>query len=98
MKTVTTVQTTDNALEQFYQKLLKSPEAQAQLKTASDPESLCQMAVNLGADMGYEFTIEQARAAMAIEVALGGDVFEESNLSTINSPIAAPCCGCSRCR
>jgi Nif11 domain len=73
MKTVATLQTTDNAIEQFYQKLLKSPEAQAQLKTASDPESLCQIAVNLGADMGYEFTIEQARAAMEIEVALCGE-------------------------
>jgi hypothetical protein len=31
--------------------------------------------------MGYSFTIEQARAAMAIEVAIG-DVIEESNLST----------------
>jgi Nif11 domain len=97
MNTITTVQTTDNAIEQFYQKLLKSPEAQAQLKTANDPESLCQMAVNLGAEMGYEFTIEQARAAMAIEVALGGDVLEESNLSTSKSPVAIGC-GCSGCR
>lgn len=95
MNTVTTLQTTDNALEQFYQKLLKSPEAQAQLKTASDPESLCQMAVQLGADMGYEFTIEQARAAMAIEVALGGDVLEESNLST--STISVARITCSKC-
>jgi hypothetical protein len=91
MNAVKTLQTTGNAIEQFYQKLLKSPEAQAQLKTANDPESLCQMAVQLGADMGYNFTIEQARAAMAIEVALGGDVIEESNLSTSNSPVARTC-------
>lgn len=97
MKTITTVQTTDNALEQFYQKLLKSPELQAQLKTASDPESLCQMAVDLGAGMGYEFTIEQARAAMAIEVALGGDVLEESNLSTSKPPVAKKCNFCACC-
>jgi len=49
--------------------------------------------------MGYSFTIEQARAAMAIEVAMGGDVIEESNLSTRNSPVAfacsARCGGCS---
>ena len=82
---ITTVQTTDNAIEQFYQKLLKNPAAQAQLKTAIDPESLCQMAVKLGTDMGYNFTIEQARAAMAIEVALGGDALEESDLSTIEA-------------
>jgi hypothetical protein len=60
---------------------LKSPELQAKLKQASDPESLCQLAVQLGNEMGYSFTIEQVRAAMAIEVAIG-DVIEESNLST----------------
>lgn len=94
MNTTTNQKTTNNGLEQFYQELLKSPELQAKLKTASDPESLCQMAVNLGADMGYEFTIEQARAAMAIEVAVGGDVLEESNLSTIDSPVARGCASC----
>jgi Nif11 domain len=94
MKTLTTAQTTDNPLEQFYQQLLKSPELQAQLKTASDPESLCQMAVKLGADLGYELTIEQARAAMAIEVALGGDVLEESNLSDDNSIVSIGCYPC----
>jgi hypothetical protein len=75
-------------MEQFYQELLKSPELQAKLKQASDPESLCQLAVKLGEEMGYSFTIEEVRAAMAIEVAIGGDVIEESNLSTRISPVA----------
>ncbi|NEQ29216.1 MAG: hypothetical protein F6K28_61855, partial [Microcoleus sp. SIO2G3] len=48
----------------------------------------CQLAVQLGNEMGYSFTIEQVRAAMAIEVAIGGDVIEESNLSTRISPVA----------
>ena len=81
MNVVTNLQTTSNSMEQFYQELLKSPELQAKLKQASDPESLCQLAVQLGNEMGYSFTIEQVRAAMAIEVAIG-DVIEESNLST----------------
>jgi len=90
---VMNLQTTHNSLEQFYQQLLKSPELQAKLKSATDPESLCQMAVQLGEEMGYSFTIEQARAAMAIEVAMGGDAIEESNLSTRNSPVAFGCGG-----
>jgi len=81
MNIATNLQTTSNSIEQFYQELLKSPELQAKLKQASDPESLCQLAVQLGNEMGYSFTIEQARAAIAIEVAIG-DVIEESNLST----------------
>jgi len=88
MNVATNLQTTSNSMEQFYQELLKSPELQAKLKQASDPESLCQLAVQLGNEMGYSFTIEQVRAAMAIEVAIGGDVIEESNLST-GTPTAA---------
>jgi hypothetical protein len=88
MKVVTNLPATSNSLEQFYQELLKSPQLQAKLKEASDPESLCQLAVQLGNEMGYSFTIEQARAALAIEVALGGDAIEESNLSTQNSLVA----------
>jgi len=88
MNVVTNLQTTSNSMEQFYQELLKSPELQAKLKQASDPESLCQLAVKLGEEMGYSFTIEEVRAAMAIEVAIGGDVIEESNLSTRISPVA----------
>jgi len=91
MNAVMNLQTTSNSLEQFYQELLKSPELQAKLKEASDPESLCQLAVQLGNEMGYSFTIEQARAAMAIEVAIGGDVLEEGNLSTRISPVAFCC-------
>jgi glycine cleavage system H lipoate-binding protein len=55
---------------------LKSPELQAKLKQASDPESLCQLAVQLGNEMGYNFTIEQVRAALAIEAAMGGEYLE----------------------
>jgi hypothetical protein len=91
MNITTNLQTTSNSMEQFYQELLKSPELQAKLKQASDPESLCQLAVQLGNEMGYSFTIEQARAAMAIEVAIGGDVLEEGNLSTRYSPVAFCC-------
>lgn len=84
----TNLQKTNNSMEQFYQELLKSPELQFQLKTASNPESLCQMAVKLGAEMGYNFTLEQARAAMAIEVAIGGDVIEEGKLFDGNVIVA----------
>ena len=97
MNIATNLQITSNSIEQFYQELLKSPELQAKLKQASDPESLCQLAVQLGNEMGYSFTIEQARAAMAIEVAIGGDVIEESNLST-GTPTAAFSIGCAGSR
>lgn len=96
MNITTNLQTTSNSMEQFYQELLKSPELQAKLKQASDPESLCQLAVQVGNEMGYSFTIEQARATMAIEVAIG-DVIEESNLSAgIPTALFSAVCGGSR--
>jgi hypothetical protein len=98
MTLVTSSQKSSDSMKQFYQKLLRSPELQAQLKTANDPESLCRKTVELGAEIGYDFTIEQARAAMAIEVAIGGDVLEESNLSDGSSVVAVACCYSRSCR
>jgi Nif11 domain len=93
MTTTIDTQTTRNSLEQFYQELLKSPELQAKLKEASDPESLCQAAVQLGAERGYCFTVEQVRAAMTIEASMGGDLIEETDLTAGVSPTKAGRCG-----
>lgn len=84
MNKITTQKISNNSAKQFYQKLLESSELQAQLKTASNPESLCQMAVKLGAEMGYSFTLDEANEVMATEVAMGGDVLKESDLSAIS--------------
>jgi Nif11 domain len=89
MNAIKNVQTTDNSLAQFYTESLKSPELQARLKTATSPETLCQIVVELGAELGCEFTLEQVRTALAIEAALGGEVLEESNLSTNSSSVVA---------
>jgi Nif11 domain len=85
MNVVENIQKTDNSLAQFYTESLKSPELQTRLKTATNPETLCQTVVELGAELGYDFTLEQIRTAIAIEAALGGEVLEESNLSTYSS-------------
>ncbi|NJR62449.1 MAG: Nif11-like leader peptide family natural product precursor [Cyanobacteria bacterium CRU_2_1] len=67
----TATQKTTTALEQFYQELLKDPMLQEQLKSAINPENLCDLAVELGKEKGYSFTKEEVFAAMAIEVAVG---------------------------
>ncbi len=66
--------TTD--LEQFYLELLKDPMLQERLKAATDPDSLCELAVKLGDEKGYFFTKEEVLAAMAIEVAIGNEWIE----------------------
>lgn len=54
--------TTD--LEQFYAQYLKDPMLQEQLKAATTPENLCELAVKLGKEQGYCFTQEEAMAAL----------------------------------
>lgn len=92
----TTTQTTTD-LEQFYTELLKDPMMQERLKAATDPESLCELAVELGKEKGYSFTKEQALAAMAIEAAIGGEYVEVGEplvegLIARSSPRCGPSC------
>jgi hypothetical protein len=51
----TTTKTTTN-LEQFYQELLQDTILQERLKAATDTDSLCELAVEMGKEKGYEFT------------------------------------------
>lgn len=75
MTTTTTTKTTTD-LEQFYTEVLKDPMLQERLKAATDPDSLCELAVELGKEKGYSFTKEEVLAAMAIEAAMGGEYLE----------------------
>ena len=75
MTTITTTQTTTD-LEQFYTELLKDSVLQERLKAATSPESLSELAVELGKEKGYFFTKEEVLAAMAIEATMGGEYVE----------------------
>ncbi|MBW4553463.1 MAG: Nif11-like leader peptide family natural product precursor [Aphanocapsa sp. GSE-SYN-MK-11-07L] len=100
MTTVTTTNTT-TALEQFYTELLKDPMLQERLKAATDPENLCELAVELGKEKGYSFTKEEVLAAMAIEAAMGGEYMEVGDSledGRSGSPTPPPlCCCCDSC-
>lgn len=95
MTTITTK--TTNNLQQFYTELLKDPIMQEQLKSATSPETLCELAVELGKKKGYAFTKEEALAALQIEMALTGEYVEVGDpLDTIHGPVAA-CCTNAKC-
>lgn len=81
----TTAQPTITNLEQFYQEVLVDPVLQEKLKAAVDPDSLCQLAIQLGEEQGYHFTKEEVQAALAIEVAL-----IEHDLDVYRGPVARP--------
>ncbi len=95
MTTTTTTKTTTD-LEQFYTELLKDPMLQEQLKAATDPASLSELAVELGKEKGYFFTKEEVLAAMAIEAAMGGEYVEVGE-SLKASPVAIAICSCVSC-
>lgn len=92
MTTTTTKNTTD--LQQFYAQLLTDPALQEQLKAATTPENLCELAVELGKEQGYFFTKEEALAALQIELALAGE-YVESGESL--DPLHAPAAGYTSC-
>ena len=70
-------------LELFYEELLRDYSLQEQLKAATSPESLIKLAVKLGAERGYHFTIEEVLHAVN-----GNNTYEEVNLNTV-MPTAA---------
>ncbi|ARV57832.1 hypothetical protein BZZ01_03555 [Nostocales cyanobacterium HT-58-2] len=49
-------------VENFYQELLKDSALQEQLRTATDRDSTAALAVELGKEKGYGFTLEEAQA------------------------------------
>jgi hypothetical protein len=87
--TGTTIESTTSQLELFYRELLKDPRLQERLKAATDPESLCELAVELAKEKGYSFTKAEALAAMAIEAAMGGEYVEEGDSLSWESQIVS---------
>ncbi len=57
MTTVSLPKNQTTSLGQFYQEVLNDPVLQEQLKAATDPESLCQLIMELGATKGHSFTL-----------------------------------------
>ncbi|MCA1992632.1 MAG: Nif11-like leader peptide family natural product precursor [Coleofasciculus sp. S288] len=49
-------------LEQFYQDVLQDQALQEQFRTATDPDSMAALAVQLGQEKGYSFTTEEVQA------------------------------------
>ena len=93
--TTLTLNKTETALAQFYAELLQEPALQQRLQAATDPESLAKLVVELGCKKGYSFATEEVLAAMAIEAAMGGELWEEK---LAGSEVVCLCsCCCSTC-
>lgn len=52
-------------LDQFKQQVLQNPELSEQFKNASSPEEFANLAVQMGQQLGYSFTAEEVKAALA---------------------------------
>ena len=90
MTMTTTIMETQETtvLQQFYAELLKDSVLQEQLKAATDPDSLCELAVELGHKKGYSFTKEEVLAAMAIDAAMGSEYVEVGDSLSPDGPVA----------
>lgn len=52
------------SVEQFYQEILKDPSLQERLQAVTTREATAALAVELGKERGYNFTIEEAQASI----------------------------------
>jgi predicted ribosomally synthesized peptide with nif11-like leader len=52
------------ALEQFRSQVLENPALQEKLLSVSDRESFCLRMIQLGAELGFNFTTEDVEAAL----------------------------------
>jgi predicted ribosomally synthesized peptide with nif11-like leader len=62
----------NEALEQFYRRVMSDPSLQTELKDVTDERSFINRAVELGARNGFYFTADEAREKL--EAARAGDV------------------------
>jgi predicted ribosomally synthesized peptide with nif11-like leader len=62
----------NQALDQFYQRVMSDPSLQAELKDVTDERSFINRAVELGARNGFYFTADEAREKL--QAARSGDI------------------------
>uniref|UniRef100_B8HM22 Nif11 domain-containing protein n=1 Tax=Cyanothece sp. (strain PCC 7425 / ATCC 29141) TaxID=395961 RepID=B8HM22_CYAP4 len=53
------------SLEQFRQQVLQDPMLAEQFKAVQNPDEFATLAVQLGQQLGYNFTVEEVKAAIA---------------------------------
>jgi predicted ribosomally synthesized peptide with nif11-like leader len=66
-------------VNQFYQEVMQEPALLQQFQSAPDRESLANMAVEVGLQNGYSFTVEEVKQALAAQSAASeaGELSEE---------------------
>jgi predicted ribosomally synthesized peptide with nif11-like leader len=57
------------SVNQFYQEVMQEPALLEQFQSAPDQESLVNMAVEVGQQNGYSFTVDQVKQALAAQSA-----------------------------
>jgi predicted ribosomally synthesized peptide with nif11-like leader len=57
------------SVNQFYQEVMQEPALLEQFQSAPDQESLANMAVEMGQQNGYSFTIDEVKQALAAQSA-----------------------------
>ena len=82
--TIATETRTLSSLELFYEEVLRDSSLQEQLKAATSTENLIEIAVNLGAERGYDF--DKAQITKYLESS------EDIDLNQASVPMAFYCC------
>lgn len=74
----------NQSLEQFKQQVLQDPTLSEQFKMASSPEEFVNLAVQLGQQLGYNFTAADVQASLAEQSSTSSVELSDAQLEVIS--------------
>uniref|UniRef100_B8HM26 Nif11 domain-containing protein n=1 Tax=Cyanothece sp. (strain PCC 7425 / ATCC 29141) TaxID=395961 RepID=B8HM26_CYAP4 len=82
------------SLEQFRQQVLQDPTLAEQFKAVQSPEEFANLAVRLGQEGGYNFTVEEVMAAIAQQSSSHESIeLSDAQLEAVAGGEDTPYCG-----
>lgn len=71
------------SLEKFKQQVLQDPTLADQFKTVTSPDAFANLAVQVGQQLGYSFTVEDVKAALAQQSSSGSPELSDTQLEAV---------------
>jgi predicted ribosomally synthesized peptide with nif11-like leader len=86
-------------VNQFYQEVMQEPALLEKFQSAPDQESLVNLAVEVGQQKGYSFTVDQVEQALAAQNAAQQEELSDEQLEAVAGGRGGGCWGGRRsCR
>lgn len=82
------------SLDQFRQQILQDPALAEQFKAVQSPDEFAHLAVQLGQQLGYTFTVDEVKAAIAQQSTSSESIeLSDAQLEAVAGGADTPYCG-----